>query len=234
MELWSHIFLEERDWATCCVTLPKWRQITEEYPGSRIFAEITDNDTKVFVALGTPHSENNFDNKIYLPNWFLDKLGMDGCGESAEVKWLSQEHFPQATRIVLRPHDSAFYHVDAKKELEPALTRIGVIQEGHEIIVPLESLGGYEITFDIVKTEPANIVLAEGDEVVMEFEEALDAQKSEESVPEPFTSTNTNTNVHTPLPTGGHILGGEIRFMPDGTRWNPWKHGPWVKDVPHK
>jgi len=78
--------------------------------------------------------------------------------------------------------------------------------------------------FDVIITEPANLVLAEGDEVAMEFEEALDTI----APPEPRPDTPIPENPF--LEPAAKRLGGEERFMPDGTRWNPWKHGPWSKD----
>jgi hypothetical protein len=134
------------------------------------------------------------------------------------VTWLTQEAFPEATRIVLRPQDSAFYHADAKEELERALTRLGVIRTGDTILIPLDCLGGYQIPFDVVITEPANIVLAEGDEVIMEFEEALDAISPEESEEEEEESEEA-----APPEPQGQKLGGEVRYLPDGRRWNPWR-----------
>lgn len=218
MELWSNIFLEEADWATCSVSVGTWRKITEEHEGTRQIARIKSGEKEIYIALGTP---NNVvaENQIYAPSWLVDHLGVDGAGNTVEVTWLTQEAFPEATRIVLRPQDSAFYHADAKEELERALTRLGVIRTGDTILVPLESLGGYEIPFDVVLTEPANIVLAQGDEVIMEFEEALDAISSEEELEE---ESEEETEVVTPEPQG-QTLGGEVRYLPDGRRWNPWR-----------
>jgi hypothetical protein len=226
MELWSSIFLEEHDWATCSLPVHAWRRITEENPAARLFAEITHDEKKIYVALGTPTNEGAGTDTIYIPSWLVDHLGVDGSGERVEVRWLSQECFPEASRIVLRPHDSAFYHADAKEELERALTRLGVIHEGGTVVIPLACLGDYEIAFDIIKTEPANLVLAEGDEVAIEFEEALDAAVPE-PIPEPVEFTDILPAV-AEIPAG-KAVGGEERFMPDGTRWNPWKHGPWSK-----
>jgi hypothetical protein len=227
MELWSSIFLEEHDWATCSLPVHTWRRITEENPAARLIAEITHDEKKIYVALGTPTNEGVDTNNIYVPSWLVDHLGVDGSGQNVDVKWLSQDYFPEASRIVLRPHDSAFYHADAKEELERALTRLGVIHEGDTVVIPLGCLGEYEIAFDIIKTEPANLVLAQGDEVAIEFEEALDAQRPSTPIPEPVEFTDI-------LPAAAEIpagkaVGGEERFMPDGTRWNPWKHGPWSK-----
>jgi hypothetical protein len=224
MELWSNIFLEEADWATCSVSVATWRKVTEEHEGTRQIARIKSGDREIYIALGTPNNVvEGAENQIYVPSWLVDHLGVDGAGNTVEVTWLTQEAFPEATRIVLRPQDSAFYHADAKEELERALTRLGVIRTGDTILVPLESLGGYEIPFDVVLTEPANIVLAQGDEVIMEFEEALDAISSEEEYEEESEEeSEEETEVVTPEPQG-QTLGGEVRYLPDGRRWNPWR-----------
>jgi hypothetical protein len=219
MELWSNIFLEENsDWATCSVSVATWRKITEENEGTRHIARIVSGESEVYIALGTPNNAVE-ENQIYAPSWLVDHLGVDGFGSQVEVAWLTQEAFPEATRIVLRPQDSAFYHADAKEELERALTRLGVIRTGDTILVPLDSLGGYQIPFDVVITEPANIVLAQGDEVIMEFEEALDAISPEESEEEPEEEPEESA----PPEPQGQKLGGEIRYLPDGRRWNPWR-----------
>jgi hypothetical protein len=166
--------------------------------------------------------------------------GCQGCGEEVAVEWFDQDAFPAATRIVLRPHDSAFFNSDIKAELERGLTRLGVVQCGTSITIPIEHLGGFEVSFDVVCTEPANIVLAEGDEVVLDFEEALDAPappaapepEPAPAVPEPEPSEEmVAAALQEQEPPAGQRLGGAgPRLMPDGTRWNPWKHGAWPGD----
>ena len=230
MKLWSSIFLDEQpDWATCSVPLEEWRRVTEENEGTRHIARISSGDREVFAALGAPNSAE--DEQIHLPSWLVDHLGLEGCGEEVEVTWLTQDAFPEATRIILRPQDSAFYHSDAKEELERALTRLGVLRTGDTIVVPLDCLGGYQIPFDVVLTEPSNIVLAQGDEVIIEFEGALDAE-SEESVEvwNPFEDEEPEPEEEPQPEPVGNAMGGEVRLLPDGRRWNPWRDGPWLKE----
>jgi len=261
MELWSTLFLGEEsaqhDWATAALEVGEWRRVTEEQGEvGRIFAEIKfGGGDPVYVALGTPvqppreggpeGQSGGAAGRLYLPPWILETVGCDGCGELATVEWYGQEAFPAATRLVLRPHDSAFYHADAKEELERGLTRLGVIKRGTSIRIPLQYLGGFEVTFDVVVTEPANIVLAEGDEVALEFEEALDAAAAVPTAPvaapiPPPTSPPPSADFSeqmipqdlwmpcAPEPQGRQLGGAAERRMPDGTRWNPWRHGPWV------
>lgn len=252
MEVWSPVFLTEDvstfDASTCAVTTDVWRRITEENEGvQRLIAHVTAGEKDVYVALGSPVQDPDAigagAQKLFLPVWLLDQLQLEGMGEQVEVAWLSQEAFPEATRIVLRPHDSAFYHADAKEELERALTRLGVLRQGDTILVPISSLGGYEIAFDVMITEPANLVLAQGDEVVMEFEGALDVPPSPpvaevvpalepaSLVPEP-SAPQLQEDIWNVLPApapapllpAGILLGGgPTRRMPDGRAWNPYR-----------
>jgi len=252
MEVWSPVFLTEDvstfDASTCAVTTDVWRRITEENEGvQRLIAHVTAGEKDVYVALGSPVQDPDAigagAQKLFLPVWLLDQLQLEGMGEQVEVAWLSQEAFPEATRIVLRPHDSAFYHADAKEELERALTRFGVLRQGDTILVPISSLGGYEIAFDVMITEPANLVLAQGDEVVMEFEGALDVPPSPpvaEVAPEPSAPQLQAASLQAAslqediwnvlpapspalLPAGIPLGGGPTRRMPDGRAWNPYR-----------
>lgn len=227
MELWSAIFIsEDSDWATCSVSSHVWRLVTDENPDAqRIIARVEFGSKTVYVPLGAPVAHDS-QNSLFLPKWAISNLGIDGTGEIGEVTWLSQEAFPSATRIVLRPHDSAFHDVDVKEELEIALTRLGVLRRGDTLLIPIGGLGDYEIAFDVMATEPADVVLAEGDEVAMEFEQALDAVPSapepsppEPSAPEPMIETPPCGHV-----LGGHTLGGQpTRRMADGRAWNPYR-----------
>lgn len=238
MELWSTAFLAEESsgesWATASLEIGEWRRITADLGETgRLFAEIRAGAAAPFyVALGTPiqppthlPSEGGRP-RMFLPPWMTQAAGCQGGGEEVLVEWFGQDAFPAATRIVLRPHDSAFFNGDIKAELERGLTRIGIVQRGTSITIPIEHLGGFEVGFDVVETEPANIVLAEGDEVVLDFEEALDVPPAavvEEPVVEP-----ADEPVIAAAESEGQRLGGSgPRLMPDGTRWNPWKHGPW-------
>jgi hypothetical protein len=124
----------------------------------------------------------------------------------------------------MRPHDSTFHTVDAKEELERALTRLGVLSQGKTVIIPISALGGYEIEFDIMVTEPAEIVLADGDEVVMEFEPALDEVPLTPLEPLPQEQPDTPMLIPVADNVPGKVLGGApTRRMADGRPWNPYR-----------
>ena len=225
--VWAqHFIYEEIDPSICGVPLREWRRIHDERPtATRIFAKVTVATKEIYVALGAPviaemipDSEHE---AVFLPLWVLDMLGMTGSGETVTIEWLDSEHFPNATRIVLRPHDSAFYHADAKEELERVLTTMGVLQLGATIHVPVSSLGGFVITFDVVGLEPAELVLMEGDEVTIEFEGAIDEAPITvpPPSPEPFVPLEPMLPQGPVVNDGGYTLGGTRR--PRG--WNRWR-----------
>jgi hypothetical protein len=154
------------------------------------------------------------------------------------VEWITEEYAPEATRIVLRPHDSAFFHGDAREQLEPVLTQYGILRKGVTIPVPLETLGGYVVLCDVIQTEPADLVIMEGDEVAIEFEEATDAVGAAAIAtavtapprPLPFEPMESTPMVPalpsepSPQEPQGHVLGGQVRpRLPDGRAWNPYR-----------
>lgn len=240
MQLWSTAFVLDPAEAPdedemCYLGLGAWRRLHEEYKGAgRIFAQLRVEGETIYCALGHPLSLEGVmpevaggEDTLYIPQRVAARLCIEATGQEAEVMWLTDEAFPAATRIVLRPHDSAFYHADAKEELERELSRRGLLECGQMISVPLAALGGYMVDFDVVVTEPANIVLLQGEEVAMEFEEALDAAAAAAAEPAPPPpAEDFSAAVVTPGPPAtGQRLGGEIRYNPDGTRWNPWRYG---------
>lgn len=112
--------------------------------------------------------------RIYMPLWMLDAAGFEGNGETQKAILLTNEAFPEATKIVLRVIDSAFYTADLKAELEASLTKLGILRKHSTIQIPIQSLGGFPVEVFISDLEPADCVLCEGEEVVVEFEEPVD------------------------------------------------------------
>lgn len=241
MELWSTAFLAHpvTDSATCFVEQDAWREIQGETT-ERYFGRISAGEKEWICALGAPvvcelPQRRGARQRIFLPHAMLVHLGLEGAGEYVDVEWLPAEAFPEATMIRVRPHDSAFYHADAKEELERHLTMLGVIQAGSTVLVPLQALGGFEVAVDILATEPANIVLAQGDEVAIDFAEALDTPAAPaaapvaaaQPVPEPFEEfepmIESGSVATATAAAPGHVLGGTNRRMADGRAWNPWR-----------
>jgi len=215
MHIWSHAFLDEAG-TTCIIEEGLWRRVLEETQARRIIAEIRVGDRSAYCAVGSPIPREYGPDKLYAPNAVLNRLGLEGMGEEVEVIWRSEEAFPEATRLVLKPRDEIFFDTNVKEELEVALTRIGILSVGDIIRFPLVSLNGYEIEFDVRVTEPASVVLMQGDEVAIEFEQEMPMTVP---VPEPFEEGPV-------IPVSalfGRILGGANRVGADGRPWNPYR-----------
>lgn len=234
-QVWSQTLVQEQpDLYTAFVDDLTWRNVHDEFEGTarRIFATIrTEAGDSYCCALGHPvlatgilaEGRGGQEAKpLFLPPWLLQTLRLEGVGEEVRVEWITEEYAPEATRIVLRPHDSAFFHGDAREQLEPVLTQYGILQKGTTIPVPLEALGGYVVLCDVIQTEPADLVIMEGDEVAIEFEEATDAVRPP---PLPFEPMAPMVAAPESL-SQGHVLGGQTRpRLPDGRAWNPWRQG---------
>lgn len=252
MQAWSHDFLGEgvADTALAFVTERFWKRAHQEFPeAKRVFALVSAGEKQFPIALGQPVSVEDVPDtepRIYIPQWLVAMLELDGCGDSVGLEWIYEEAFPEATRLVLRPHDSAFYHADAREELEGHLTRFGVLTAGTTVTIPISVLGGFPIEFDVVVTEPAGTVLLQGDEVALEFEGALDDAPFElpREVPTAVSAApevaatefgefkeadDDEPMVPSAAPTPqaqGHVLGGTARpRLADGRAWNPWRAG---------
>ena len=219
MQIWSHAFLEEAG-TTCIIEERLWREIQERVDARRIIVEIRVGDRSAFCAVGSPiPTQPGWETeRIYAPRSVLERLEIEGMGEIAEVTWRSEEAFPEATRIVLKPRDEAFYDTNVKEELERALTRIGILRVGDVIRFPLAGLNGYEVEFDVRVTEPASIVLMQGDEVEIEFE-----QEAPITIPMPEPEAFEDGPVIPISAVLGRVLGGESRRAADGRPWNPWR-----------
>lgn len=245
--LYSKIFLDSydpNDWSNVAVDRSLWEEIHRiqtplfyraggALPPAdthRYFMQI--GSMECIVAIGNPiMADNGDDKKVYMPQWLLEQHGFQGEGESYQIQILTEEAFPQATKIVLRVVDSAFYNSDVKKELEIALTRIGVIKKGQLLHIPIEALDNFVVDIYVSELEPANLVLCEGEEVAVEFEEPVDAFESKEQEEEKQTSpfavetaaglrppTPVPEEVETILPVGGNVLGSDPSAIPEWRR----------------
>lgn len=223
----SQLYLPEgeSDVYTCFLEEAMWRKIHDRMPeAKRIFASIRADSKTIVCALGHPVRGGLYDEEpLYIPRHILDFLELEGSGEEIEVEWITEEYAPAATKLVLKPKDPVFYQVNARDELEPVLTRYGILQVGTTFPVALEALDGLIVDMDVVRCEPADVVLMEGDEVELEFEsETSAAAPAAAPAVEPFDGSILPPATN-PEPQGNR-LGGTVRpRLPDGRAWNPWR-----------
>ena len=247
--IWSYaLLLDPPDTVCCYVSEREWNRINDEMGEvKRIFAKIKFNNKTVVCALGPPIREALIDLNVkdvcpvFIALWAFDFLTLEGVGSRAEIEWCSEEMFPEATRIVLRPHKSVFYQSNAKYELEDALTQYGILQVGTTIPIKIKALDNYIIDFDVIELEPSSIALMQGDEVAIEFEKTFDQMMNPDVPPEntlvappqirfdddndePMISV-ANANSTMRVIDGGHVLGGVRKpRLTDGRLWTHWRN----------
>lgn len=196
----------------CYVGEDEWRRITNDIPTTRMFARIVNEDKSWIVALGQPIRSSIEDPKaIFVPNWMLEQIDILGIGDYYEIQWMPADVFDISQDIVLKSYDTAYHCEDIQEQLSNELTKLGILQKNTEIRLMLPSLDNYEITFQIVNLSPASIVLCQGDEVRLEFEE--------ETIPRQVT----------PIPPLPEMLIPEVDTIipsapPALPRFNPWRN----------
>lgn len=227
MRLYSTDFLNyQTESYLVYISETEWIRYMDSLHCNRIFASMRFNDGTVHYSpvSALMKNEEREEEVIYAPLWMIPPS--HEIGSEIEVEFLPEEAFPEALRIVLRPLDSAFYNTNPEEELTRALTHIGVLKTGSIVSVNLSELGGYTMEFFIVNLEPAEIVLCNGDEVIIEFEEAADqwdGRRPPTPPPPPPEILQPMVPVEGAGGTDGQRLGGVARRMPDGRAWNPYR-----------
>jgi hypothetical protein len=213
---------------------PFWREIMNEHHSGRTFLRIESHSNEWYCPVGQPVSESDIENSIFLPLWMVESAGFEGFGDDCTVTVLTEEAFPEATKLVLRVIDSAFYNSEVKQELELALSSLGVVKTHRLYQIPIQGLEGFRVEVFVANAEPADIVLCDGDEVAVEFEEPVD------QIPAP----RPPTPIPSPIPTlmipdpplrqtgfvafqgEGRTLGGSNAQIPSWRRDCPPKRQP--------
>lgn len=194
LRLWSKAFAPTSDPDPYSIQVDRtlWEQAFRREGGRRKFLRIAHPSglEDWYAPIGQPvlseglHEEDEETFSSYWPLWMMDAATIAGNGEEATAEILDEEFFPEATRIVLRVVDSAFYNADVKEELERALSSIGVITQHSTLQIPVAALGGFPVEVFVSKTEPANVILCDGEEVALEFEEPVDQMRPPTPIPE--------------------------------------------------
>jgi hypothetical protein len=94
---------------------------------------------------------------------------------------------------------------------------MGVIKQHTTLQIPIQALGGYTVEVFIAETEPANVVLCDGEEVAVEFQEPLDQIAPPippTPIPEPVSVISTDEMIpESTLRTGFHAFQGQGRLV---------------------
>ena len=227
VKVYSKAFLDRYEpdgWATASISKDFWNEIYQNQTGRRLFLRFEHEGISKIIAIGAPVEDENRrvqEHKVWIPLSFLDQLLTPGVGEEMRVQVFTDEAFPEATRIVVRSVDSAVYNSDVRSELERAFTHMGILERHQMVQVPIEALGGFPVDLFISEVEPADMVLCHGDEVTLEFEEAVDAiEPPPPRVPTPPPAPIPQLMIpdESPPTPVGNILGSDPTIAPPAWR----------------
>jgi hypothetical protein len=226
IKIWSKAYAPSPDTDSFSIQTEKslWEEILRQEGSRRKFLRIEHPDglDDWIAPIGQPvtvddSEEHETSRNLYLPLWMIDAGHFRGEGEEAVLTIMDEEFFPNASKIVLRVIDSAFYNADIKEELERALSAMGVIKQHTTLQIPIQALGGYTVEVFIAETEPANVVLCDGEEVAVEFQEPLDQiapPRPPTPIPEPIPVLSTDEMIpESTLRTGFHAFQGQGRLV---------------------
>lgn len=237
--LWSKEYCNVPDTGQYTISVDKrlWERCMRDEHVDRIFVKIQHpRGGEPWIApMGLPIDLDSHTDEIYnifAPVWMLDSAGLQGEGENIQIETLTVDAFPEATKLVFRVVDSAFYSSEIKGELEQALSSLGVIRQHTTLSIPLQSLGGFNVDVFISKTEPANIVICHGEEIPVEFEEPIDQiphvppppsppPQAEPEAPSPSATVPTFETPQTSFSGQGYVLGTSNANIPEWRRGLP-------------
>ena len=206
LSLYSEAFADttSADYYIARPTEDLWKQLISRFQHygedtvSRLFLRLTDlQGHSTVVAVGDPLQYVDFENGIVLPMWILDSIGYAGCGEDIAYDILTADSFPRATRIVIDVEDDMIHSIDIVAAFSKVFSQLGVIRQGQIIQVPLDEMGGYNVSVKIQILEPGPEVFLDGDEVPLEFME----HPSSSAPFAPTVNTEEEERQATPFPS---------------------------------
>lgn len=192
VSIYSEAFCDRelKDLWTVRPTSDLFERWMREHPTStRLFVRIHHPfhlDETALAAVGDPIETPEFHNSLFLPTWMVHSNQYNGIGEETRITVFDQSELPKATRIVVRPVDSLLFQTsDVLSVFERNLSRLGVLQQGKLYPLPLEEFDGTIVTFFTEVLEPEGEVFLDGDDIPLEFEEAVDSPPPVVRIPTP-------------------------------------------------
>ena len=227
--VWSTLYLgQDVEDYNCYVDEKSWKRITNEITTNRMFARIIKGDKFWICALGSPVLvEIDSANSIFIPQWMLEQIDCNGDGEELEVEWLPAEVFDESTRIVLKSHDTEFHCEGIQDILSYELTKLAVLKKDTTIKVNIQ---GVNVEFIVHNLEPASVVLCQGDEVTLDFEQPyrVPTPYPFEEMPEFLSSIDESLVVPSApevVPSAPEVV------VPAKERFNPWRNKDFKPNV---
>jgi hypothetical protein len=122
--------------------------------------------SEIRIALGDPVS-SAVGLSLYIPQWVLNSAGLEGTGETVNIRFERSETLAKATQLEFKVLGEIPEGIDLKDLLEEPLSQLGVLEQGQ--IIPAPLFDGVSL---IVKScSPAGVpVFLDGAEIALEIE----------------------------------------------------------------
>ena len=115
-----------------------------------------------YISIGDPVPSDRGRKVLYLPQWFMESVGVDD-GFEVDLDFKRSEDMPRATSLNFRML-GPLPDLDIRDLLEEPLSQLGVLQVGQ--IIPVPALEGVLI---LESCEPDGIVFLDGAEIALDI-----------------------------------------------------------------
>jgi hypothetical protein len=115
-----------------------------------------------YISIGDPVQGEGNRKVLYLPQWFMESLGVED-GYEVDLDFKRSEEMPRATSLTFRMMGPAA-DVDIRDLLEEPLSQLGVLQVGQIIPVP-----AFEGVLLLESCEPDGVVFLDGAEIALDI-----------------------------------------------------------------
>ena len=198
VSLYSKVYLEQEDssWSA----RPNGRLLELLYGlnrgqgSARWIACLGPSESAIRIALGDPVPlEDVFSCALFVPQWILDSVGIEGQGDEVEIRFVRSESMQRPTRLGFKVIGNIPGDIDIIDLLEEPLSQLGVLEEGQMIPAPvLEGVCLLVVTCERDDMPMEGPVFMDGADIALEIED------DEETVAAASASASLQKPIETP------------------------------------
>ena len=217
MQIYSKTYLADEDttWAAIPTNtlLQRIHAIATNTETSRWIGVIRSGGEEHKISLGSPIVSNEL--ALYLPNWFIDPIGINGTGEERIVKFEMSERLPKATSLKFKAIGHIPDWIDLIEILEEPLSQLGVLKRGQLIPVPVIE----DAVIVLEECEPnEQFLFMDGSNIALDIQKDEELPVEDSSIDETAPMIQPEPIIETPVIRGnrgfipfegkGYVLGG--------------------------
>ena len=153
-----------------------------------------------YISIGDPVPSERGKKILYLPQWFMESIGVED-GHEVDLDFKRSEEMPRATSLnfrMLGPPTGP--DLDIRDLLEEPLSQLGVLQVGQ--IIPVPALEGTMLVLE--SCEPDGLVFLDGAEIALDIVGDSSPEPEPSFVAEPALDSQSfdDTPMIPPTPSG--------------------------------